>query len=897
MADRPLQVLLVDGDRDNSQVVRRLFSELPPPGCNLRRVSSFEPALREIQSGTYDACLFDEQPGGRTGFVFMEEALKRGIRTPIILLSDRGTCESDPGAIHPNAADCLPVHSMTPALLDRSIRSSIAHHERKEELLKAQRATRILSECYAAAIRIKGEMELLTEFCRIVVEVGGYRMAWVGYTEQGAEQTVSPVAWHGLDEGYLDGVEITRRDIERGRGPTGTSIRTGSPSIIHSIEDHPAFEPWRAQALKRGYASAIGLPLPLSDRALGALTIYASHVNAFDDEEVDLLTKVCGNLSFGIEVLRTQKARAHSEESLRRAYLDMARQVEERTGELVRVHEELKWETAERKRAEEGKKILEALMESIPEGITIADAPAGTIRTISNFGQIMLGRSDTELKGEPVGTHGKRWKAFHSDGVTPASGEELPLARTLRYGKVVKDEEWVLQTSDGRMITTLCNAAPIHDEEGNITGGVVAWRDITERKRAEQRLRASEILIRDVLDSLTSHVAVLDAQGLIVGANEAWKRFARENGSTDESCYVGVNYFEAGEKALLNGPDPVAQEVLTGIRSVMDGSRDRFSLEYPCHSPKEQRWFRMNVYPLSSARGGVVIAHETITERMRMENAVRESEHRYHSLFEGNQSMILLLDPQTGRIVDANASACRFYGFSRQEMIERKISNINILPKDEVFRALESARSGECGHFFFQHLLAHGEIRHVEVYSGPIRVNGEEVLYSIIHDITDRKMVESALVRREIELESKTRELEGVNGALKIILKKREENEEELKESVLANAKEMVLPYIEKLRDTRLTEIQQAYLNIVESNLSEICSPFLKELSSKTTALSPMEIRVAGLIKDGKSSKEISKILGVSLNTILSHRYRLRMKLEIKNEKINLRSHLNSGRE
>ena len=128
-------------------------------------------------------------------------------------------------------------------------------------------------------------------------------------------------------------------------------------------------------------------------------------------------------------------------------------------------------------------------------------------------------------------------------------------------------------------------------------------------------------------------------------------------------------------------------------------------------------------------------------------------------------------------------------------------------------------------------------------------------------------------------------------------MKKREENEEELKHTLHSNVKEMILPFIERLRDSHLDETQYIHVSMIERNLHEIYSPFLKQLSTLSPNLSPMDIRVAGLIKEGKSSKEIAKILGVSINTVVSYRYRLRTKLGLKNEKINLRSYLSSQME
>ncbi len=131
----------------------------------------------------------------------------------------------------------------------------------ENELRKKNRALTTLSACNQALIRATDEMELLNEICRICVEMGGYRMAWVGYAESDERKSVRPVAQKGFEEGYLDTVNITWADTERGRGPTGTAIRTRQPCIVRNIPGDPNFAPWRAAAVQRGYASSIALPL------------------------------------------------------------------------------------------------------------------------------------------------------------------------------------------------------------------------------------------------------------------------------------------------------------------------------------------------------------------------------------------------------------------------------------------------------------------------------------------------------------------------------------------------------------------------------------------------------------------------------------------------------------
>jgi len=139
-----------------------------------------------------------------------------------------------------------------------------------------------------------------------------------------------------------------------------------------------------------------------------------------------------------------------------------------------------------------------------------------------------------------------------------------------------------------------------------------------------------------------------------------------------------------------------------------------------------------------------------IAEIRQAEIALRESEERYRSLFQNNHAVMLLIDPETGAIVDANPAACAYYGYAAEEIKQQKITEINQLTKAQVFAEMEKARREQRRHFFFRHRLAGGEVREVEVYSGPIFFQGKQILYSIVHDITERKQMETALKESEI---------------------------------------------------------------------------------------------------------------------------------------------------
>ena len=187
----------------------------------------------------------------------------------------------------------------------------------EEEFRKADRAFRTLSEFNQAMVRQTDEMELLRQVCRIVADVGGYRLVWVGFAENNEEKSVVPIASAGYEYGYLAQAKITWADNERGQGPCGISIRTGKMSVSQNAESNPAFAPWRLEAAKRGIASSISLPLIVEGSVIGALGIYASEPDAFDQAESNLLNDLAQNLSYGIASIRSAEKRGRSEEELR----------------------------------------------------------------------------------------------------------------------------------------------------------------------------------------------------------------------------------------------------------------------------------------------------------------------------------------------------------------------------------------------------------------------------------------------------------------------------------------------------------------------------------------------------------------------------------------------------
>ncbi len=209
----------------------------------------------------------------------------------------------------------------------------------QEELLRINRAHRALSRCNEALIRATDESAWLDQVCGIIVDEAGYRFCWVGRAEHDEAKTVTAVAQAGVDEGYLQAVNVTWTDTDRALGPTATCIRAGQTQIVKSTATDPAFAAWRDEALKRGYASIIAIPLVVDGEPFGALSIYAAEAEAFRDDEVALLTELAGDLGYGVTTLRARGEQQRAEDEIRTLNAELEERVRARTADLEAAHE------------------------------------------------------------------------------------------------------------------------------------------------------------------------------------------------------------------------------------------------------------------------------------------------------------------------------------------------------------------------------------------------------------------------------------------------------------------------------------------------------------------------------------------------------------------------------
>ena len=338
----------------------------------------------------------------------------------------------------------------------------------KQDLERTNRALRVLSGGNRALVRAAGEQALLDEMCRVIVEEGGYRMAWVGFAGNDERKSILPVAHRGAAQRYLEGLGLTWADTERGSGPSGRAIRSAEPVIVRNILAEPGFEPWRAEALELGYASTAALPVKTEGQVLGVLRVYAGEVDAFGTDEVRVLMEAAGDLAFGIRTLRARTEQARLAAALN--------------------------ETEDRLRA--------ALQGSL-DGFCMLRAIQDDTGTVADFRFLELNsQAEALLKRPREQLLGRTFRELF-----PAYPELFQrYASAAAAGKSLEDQ-FEMRTPAGRSVWVRHQIVPL-------AGGIaVFWRDITEGMEASQRLKASEKKYRELLEGLQEGIWAMDAEG------------------------------------------------------------------------------------------------------------------------------------------------------------------------------------------------------------------------------------------------------------------------------------------------------------------------------------------------------------------------------------------------
>jgi PAS domain S-box-containing protein len=370
--------------------------------------------------------------------------------------------------------------------------------------------------------------------------------------------------------------------------------------------------------------------------------------------------------------------------------------------------------------AEEARRYAESIVETVREPLLILDADLKIISANRNFYRT--------FKVTPSETIGSFIYNLGNEQWDIPKLREL-LEEVLPEKEAFDDFEVAHNFQDIGHKIMLLNARQIYRKDIGAKMILLAIEDITEHKRLENLLTESEERYRRLFETASDGIVLLEKrEGKITHANPATEKML---GYTNKES-IGNKLQDIG--VLLDMGD---------FQTTMQNLNKSGIINYddvPVKTKSGQH-IDTDIYLVDRARL-VQCNIRDITEHKLEEEALSESEARYRSLFENNHAVMLLIDPDNGAIVDANAAACAYYGWSREELERRRIDEINTLTSEEVSAEMQLARAEKRNNFFFKHRRADGTIRDVEVYSGPILLQGKTLLYSIVHDVTNRKQAE-----------------------------------------------------------------------------------------------------------------------------------------------------------
>jgi PAS domain S-box-containing protein len=385
------------------------------------------------------------------------------------------------------------------ATLDKEVEQRRIAQESAERLNKTLNT---VSACRQAIAHSKSEQDLLDSICEIAVNSGGYRLVWIGIARDDEGKSVQPMAQCGTGKGYIEEGMVSWADEPRGRGPTGTAIRTCKPVLCRDTRNDELFEPWRERAEKFGFRSSLVVPLAREEVAFGSVSIYAATPDAFGEDEVIQFSQLATDVSFGIEMLRARAERERAEAALQAS--------EERYRCLALATAQIVWMTDQ-------------------DGLVHGDIPSWRAFTGKTRDQI------------------KDWGWL--DSLHPEDRERTARAWSEAVGRAAPYEiEYRIRRSDGEYRDMWVRGVPVLERDGQVREWVGTCTDVTDRQRAEQQLRAASRYARNLLEASLDALVTISPEGIITDVNQATEAATgrpRENLIGTDFCA----YFTEPDKA------------------------------------------------------------------------------------------------------------------------------------------------------------------------------------------------------------------------------------------------------------------------------------------------------------------------------------------------------------
>jgi PAS domain S-box-containing protein len=688
-----------------------------------------------------------------------------------------------------------------------SLRAEVEVRKRTEdELSNVNRALKTLSGVNKALVRSTDESELFHSVCRITVEIGGYRQAWIGLVEQEKIKTIRPAAQYGYEEGFLETINI--KEAERKNPALGEAIRTGRPGIVKNILTDQNKEQCRSEAVRRGYASCIAIPFKVNNQLFGLLNIFAKEPDAFDADEVKLLAEMADDLAYGVTALHIREKHRLAKEELQ--------QSEEK---------------------------YRALMDNAGDPIILMDMQ-GNLLEINRKTESLLGRRNEEVFNK----HFSRFIPEKDLERTIAAFEDL----IHEGGGALSDVD--LLKKDGTTVPVDITGSIIQFAGKKVVQSI--FRDITERKRAEESLRESEERYRRLV-MFSPYGIAIHSEGKLVYMNLAGakilgmedpnelvgkmllqiihpdyhelvknririqeegnvvppleEKFLRPDGTSVDVEIASIPFTYMGKLAMYGvfrditerkQAEVIQRKLSSAVEHTADIvtiARKDGTIEYVnpafekitgynmgeavgktpriLKSGKQDKQFYENLWgtilsgkvfygvlinkknngemyyaektitPVKDERGTIthfVSTDKDITERKRAEEITKESEVKFRNLVEKSLAGVYII--QNEKFSYVNPKLAEIFGYTQDEIISSK-SVSDLVAKDDSSLVAENIRKRLQGevqsiYYTFRGQRKDGELIDVEVYGTKIEYNGKPAVIGTLLDITGRKKAE-----------------------------------------------------------------------------------------------------------------------------------------------------------
>lgn len=602
--------------------------------------------------------------------------------------------------------------------------------QRQDEVQQLNRTLKALSNSNHALLHAFSESEFLQEVCRIIIEDCGCAMVWIGFVMDDERQSVVPVASAGFEHGYLEGLNISLADPERGSGPTGTAIRTRKPTRCNDMLTDPKFTPWREAARQHGYASSIVLPLIAGDQIYGALNIYSREPAGFSEAEETLLVELAGDLAYGIGYFRLKTASARAAEQLR--------------------------ESEERYRS---------LFDNMTEGFALHELVFDKRGQPADYRFLEVNASFEDMTG-----------LEHSQIIGHLASQVLPGL-----------EPFWLQTFSNVVQTGL----PVQFDHYTETLGrhfrVYAYRpapgqfasifmDVTEAREVRQQLTLASEKYSTMFNTTTDGIWIQNMEGMILEVNDAY--CAMSGYSRKELTGMPVSILEANENPA---------EIASHIQKILhQAGHDRFESR---HKRKDGTLFDVAITALyMESEGGRIAGFvRDVTEQKRLEAEQRQNEarrqvveamqaerQRFYDVLETMPVMICLLTAdyhvayanRAFRITfgESEGRYCYEYCYGQKE------------PCD-FCESFDVLKSGQSHHWEVN--TADGKV--IDIHDVPFTdLDGTPMILEMDMDITERRKSEQELAQYRQHLEElvadRTASLEAANARLSYLATFPEDN-------------------------------------------------------------------------------------------------------------------------